>query len=125
MYWPKFTGKAETKRNCPNLKNQSWFSESYGPTSYHGSHGSLLFSHRAVLETKMTAKLRGSRFFRLDCTVWFEFQNYETKIINLNGFDYSKKKKKNLNSLGRFPLQSKAQMIVQRLTIQACEGEDT
>ena len=33
VYWPKFTGKAETKRNCPNLKNQSWFSKLYGLTT--------------------------------------------------------------------------------------------
>ena len=25
VYWPKFTGKAETKRNCPNLQNRSQF----------------------------------------------------------------------------------------------------
>ena len=33
VYWPKFTGKAEIKRNRPNLKNQSQFSESYDPTT--------------------------------------------------------------------------------------------
>ena len=32
VYWPKFTGKAETKRNCPNLKNWSRFSELYDST---------------------------------------------------------------------------------------------
>ena len=31
--YPKFTGKAEAKRNHPNLKNQSRFSESCGPTT--------------------------------------------------------------------------------------------
>ena len=29
----------------------------------HGSHGSLLFSHRTVLEAKKTSKLMNSRFF--------------------------------------------------------------
>ena len=33
VYWPKFTGKAETKRNRPNLKNRPRFSEPYGPTT--------------------------------------------------------------------------------------------
>ena len=78
VYWPKFTEKAETKRNRLNLKNRSRFSEPYG------SHGSLLFSHWAVLEAKKTTKLRGSRFFRSDCTVRSGFQNltYEMTIIS-------------------------------------------
>ena len=50
VYWPKFIGKAETKRNRLNLKNRSRFSEPYG------SHGSLLFSHWAVLEAKKNYK---------------------------------------------------------------------
>ena len=29
--YPKFTRKAEAKRNRPNLKNRSWFLELYGP----------------------------------------------------------------------------------------------
>ena len=33
VYWPKFTGKAETKRNHPNLKNQLQFSKPYSPTT--------------------------------------------------------------------------------------------
>ena len=33
MYWPKFTGKAETKRTCPNLKNRSQFIEPGGRTA--------------------------------------------------------------------------------------------
>ena len=33
VYWPKFTGKAETKRNRPNLKNRSRFSELYDMTT--------------------------------------------------------------------------------------------
>ena len=61
VYWPKFTGKAETKRNRPNLKNRSRFSEPYGSTTVRTSP--CFFSHRAVLEAKKTAKLRGSWFF--------------------------------------------------------------
>ena len=34
--------------------------------SDHGLHGSLLFSHRAVLEAKRTAKMNNSIFFWLD-----------------------------------------------------------
>ena len=37
VYWPKFTGKAETKRNCPNLKNWSRFSELYDSTTVRTS----------------------------------------------------------------------------------------
>ena len=33
VYWPKFTGKAETKRTCPNLKNRSQFIEPGGRTA--------------------------------------------------------------------------------------------
>ena len=33
-------------------------------------HESLLFSHRAVLETKRIAKMNGSRFFQSNCMVW-------------------------------------------------------
>ena len=43
--------------------------------SDRGSHGSLLFSHRTVLDTKRTAKMNGSRFFRSDCMVRSGFQN--------------------------------------------------
>ena len=43
--------------------------------SDRGSYGSLFFSHRTVLEAKRTAKMSGSRFFRLDHTVWSGFQN--------------------------------------------------
>ena len=43
--------------------------------SDRGSHGSLHFSHRVVLETKRTAKMNGSRFSRLDRTVRSRFQN--------------------------------------------------
>ena len=43
--------------------------------SNHGSHGSLLFSYRTVLEAKRTAKMNGLRFFRSDRTVWSGFQN--------------------------------------------------
>ena len=47
--------------------------------SDHGLHGSLLFSHRAVLEAKRTAKISGSRFFWLDRTVQSRFQNLDCK----------------------------------------------
>ena len=33
VYWPKFIGKAETKRNCLNLKNWSRFTEQGGQTA--------------------------------------------------------------------------------------------
>ena len=33
VYWPKFIGKAETKRTCPNLKNRSQFIEPGGRTA--------------------------------------------------------------------------------------------
>ena len=44
--------------------------------SNHGSHGSLLFSHRAVIEAKKTAKLRGLRFLWSNHTVQAGFQNH-------------------------------------------------
>ena len=44
--------------------------------SNHGSHGSLLFSHRAVLEAKRTAKMSGSRFSQSNRMVRSEFQNH-------------------------------------------------
>ena len=43
--------------------------------SDRGSHGSLFFSHKAVLEAKRTAKMNGLRFSRSDCTVRYGFQN--------------------------------------------------
>ena len=86
MYWPKFIGKAETKRNRLNLKNRSRFSKLYGPTMVRTVPA---FSHTAVLEAKKTAKLRGSRFFRLDRTVWSEFQNHGWGLIS--GFFFKKK----------------------------------
>ena len=52
------------KRNRPNLKNWSRFSEPYSPTTVHTDP--FFFFHRVVLEVKKTAKLRGSRFFRSD-----------------------------------------------------------
>ena len=73
VYKPKFTRKAETKRNRPNLKNRSRFSKQYNLTTVRTSL--CFFFHWAVLETKKTAKLRGSRFFQLDRTVRFRFQN--------------------------------------------------
>ena len=37
VYWPKFTGKAKTKRNHSNLKNQSRFTKSDGRTVVRAS----------------------------------------------------------------------------------------
>ena len=37
VYWPKFIEKAETKRNCPNLKNWSRFTEQGGQTAVRAS----------------------------------------------------------------------------------------
>ena len=53
--------------------------------SDRGSHGSMLFSHRAVLEAKRTAKMNGSRFFWSDRTVRSGFQNlvYKEPTSNL------------------------------------------
>ena len=39
------------------------------------SHGSLLFSHRAVLKTKRTAKMSSLRFSWSDRMIQSEFQN--------------------------------------------------
>ena len=41
MYWPKFTGKSETKRNRSNLKNWSRFTKSDSRTAVHA--GSCFF----------------------------------------------------------------------------------
>ena len=49
--------------------------------SDHGSHGSLLFPHWAILEAKKTAKQRGSRFFQLDRTDRFGFQNLTNLVV--------------------------------------------
>ena len=43
VYKPKFTRKAETKRNRPNLKNRSRFSKQYDPTTVR--MGLCFFSH--------------------------------------------------------------------------------
>ena len=43
--------------------------------SDHGSHGFLLFSHRAVLDAKRTVKMNGLKVFRSDRTVRSGFQN--------------------------------------------------
>ena len=40
-----------------------------------GSHGYLLFFHRAVLEAKRIGKINGSRFLQSDRMVRFGFQN--------------------------------------------------
>ena len=37
VYWPKFIEKAKTKRNCPNLKNWSRFTEQGGQTAVRAS----------------------------------------------------------------------------------------
>ena len=49
--------------------------------SNRGSHRSLLFSHRAVLEARRIAKMSGSRFSRSDYAVRSRFQN-----LDLNQF---------------------------------------
>ena len=49
--------------------------------SDHGSHGSLLFPHWAILEAKKTAKQRGLRFFQLDRTDRFGFQNLTNLVV--------------------------------------------
>ena len=63
-------------QNSPEKLKKKKLSEPQKPVtvlrtvrSDHGLHGSLLFSHRTVLEAKNSAKLRGSQFFRLDRTV--------------------------------------------------------
>ena len=57
--------------------------------SDHGSHGSMPFSYRAVLEAKKTAKLKDSRFFRLDCTVRSGFQNLgQNQVSCIKQLDY-------------------------------------
>ena len=43
----------------------------------HGSHRSLLFSYKAILKAKKTAKLRGSQFSWLVRTIWSKFQNLD------------------------------------------------
>ena len=45
-----------------------------------GSHGSLLFAHRTILEAKRTTKMNGSRFSRLDRTVRSGFQNLDFEL---------------------------------------------
>ena len=82
VYKPKFTGKAETERNRPNLKNRSRFSKQYDSTTVRTSL--CFFFHWAVLEAKKTAKLRGSWFFQLDRTVRFGFQNIVQKWNTLS-----------------------------------------
>ena len=52
------------------------------------SHRSLLFSHRAVLETKKTAKMSGSKFFRSDRMVWSEFQNHDANTEGIMDTDF-------------------------------------
>ena len=46
-----------------------------------GSHESLFFSHRVVLEAKRTAKMSGLRFSQSDRIVRSGFQNHDTHII--------------------------------------------
>ena len=45
-----------------------------------GSHESLFFSHRVVLEAKRTAKMSGLRFSQSDRMVWFGVQNLAIKV---------------------------------------------
>jgi len=48
--------------------------------SNRGSHGSLLFSYKAVFEAKRTAKMSGSRFSWSDRTVRSGFQNLGVEL---------------------------------------------
>ena len=50
VYWPKFIGKAKTKRNRSNLKNWSRFSELYGSTTIRT--GSYFFPIERFLKLK-------------------------------------------------------------------------
>ena len=75
MYWPKFTGKAETKRNRLNLKNRSRFTKSGGRTAVRA--GPCFFLHETILYPKQIVKLNGSRFFRSDRTIRSGFQNLD------------------------------------------------
>ena len=66
-YWPKLCPKKELS------EPQKPVTVLRTVRSDHGSHGSLFFSHKTVFEIKKTTKLRGSRFSRLDWTVWYRF----------------------------------------------------
>ena len=48
--------------------------------SDYGSHESLFFSHRVVLEAKRIAKMSSSRFSLSDRMVRFGFQNLAIKV---------------------------------------------
>ena len=54
--------------------------------SDRGSHGSLLFSHRAILKAKRTVKMSSSRFSRSNRTVQSRFQNLAFVIKEHRGF---------------------------------------
>ena len=73
VYWPKFTGKAETKKKPFEPQKPVTVHKTGG--SDRGPCGSLLFWHGTVLHPKQTEKLNGSRFFRSDRTVRSGFQN--------------------------------------------------
>ena len=64
----RFKGKQGTVRNGLITVLRTMRSD-------RGSHGSLLFSHRVVLEAKRTTKMSGLRFSRSDRTVRSRFQN--------------------------------------------------
>ena len=51
--------------------------------SNRGSHGSLLFSYRAILETKRTTKMSGLRFSQSDRTIRSWFQNLDKEFCNI------------------------------------------
>ena len=51
--------------------------------SNRSSHGSLLFSYRAILETKRTTKMSGLRFSQSDRTIRSWFQNLDKEFCNI------------------------------------------
>ena len=51
--------------------------------SNRGSYGSLLFSYRAILETKRTTKMSGLRFSQSDRTIRSWFQNLDKEFCNI------------------------------------------
>ena len=89
VYWPKFTGKAETKRNHLHIKKiKNKPSEPQKPVTVHRTGWSdrslcrsLLFLHGTVLHPKQIVKLYGSRFFRSDLMVRSGFQNLALQCL--------------------------------------------
>ena len=77
FFWFRFKGKQRIVRTSPITDLRTVRFD-------RGSHGSLLFSHRTVLDAKRTTKMNGSRFFRSDCSVWSGFQNLDQKTLLQN-----------------------------------------